>query len=69
MTFPLINKVYSYKGQEVSVWQQDLFIKVYGCVYANDDQNVGSKFEVYNWWDFMFNAKYIKDAPQLSSAY
>lgn len=69
MTFPLIKKIYSYKGKEVTVWQQDLFVKVYVTIQVDDDQNKGSMFETYNWWDFMLNAKYIKDAPVLSSAY
>ena len=29
MTFPLINKIYSFNNEEAIVWHQDLFRKVY----------------------------------------
>jgi hypothetical protein len=37
--------------------------------YVEDEGNIGAELLVYNWWKFMFKAKYIMEAPKLSKAY
>jgi len=66
MTFPLIDKIYSFNNEETIVWQQDLFRKVY---LRTVPKNGGSIYYTANWWTFIRKAKYIKDMPQLSEAY
>ncbi len=66
MTFPLIDNIYSYNGQEVHLWQQDLFFRV----YLKTQPDIGSVyFFTDNWWKFMFNAKFLNKIKKLSSAY
>ena len=69
MTIPLIKNVYKIDDKEVTVVAQTLFFKVYTMTYVNSDSVVGSQMLVYNWWKFMFKAKYLKHAPQLSKCY
>lgn len=66
MTFPLINKIYLFNNEEVIVWHQDLFRKVYLRTIPKDG---GSVYYTINWWKFMCKAKYIKDVRRLSKAY
>ena len=66
MTFPLIDSIYSYNGQNVQVWQQDLLRKV----YIKTQPTIGSvQFLTANWWNFMFKAKFLRKASKLSEAY
>ena len=66
MTFPLINNIYKYDGLKVQIWQQDLFRKV----YLKTQPDVGGVYFVTeNWWKFMFKAKFLSNAPKLSTAY
>ena len=69
MTFPLLEKIYEIEGKKVKTLTQTLFYKVYCMTYVTDEGNVGAEFLVYNWWKFIFKAKYIMDAPKLSNAY
>ena len=69
MTFPLVNNVYKYNGQEVIIWGQDPLLSVYCRTYIHDGENIGSNYEKYNWWKFMLNAKYLRKAPTMSAAY
>ena len=69
MTIPLIKNVYKIDDKEVTVVAQTLFFKVYTMTYVNSDSVVGSQMLVYNWWKFMFKAKYLKQVPQLSKYY
>lgn len=66
MTFPLINKIYLFNNEEVIVWHQDLFRKVY---LRTIPENGGSVYFTINWWKFMYKAKYIRDVRRLSKAY
>ena len=65
MTFPLINKIYSFNNEEAIVWHQDLFCKVY---LRTIPKNGGSVYFTINWWKFMYKAKYIRDVRRLSKA-
>lgn len=58
MIFPRISNyvVYNYEGENVIVWQQDLFFKVYIRTLPNSD-NEGGKYSTVNWWKFMLKAK------------
>lgn len=69
MTFPLLKKIYKIDNIEVSTIAQTLFYKVYVQTYVSDDNIYGSQILAYNWWKFMFKAKYLRKAPQLSKAY
>lgn len=69
MTFPLLQKVYEIDNKKVKTVAQTLFYKVYCMTYVEDEGNIGAELLVYNWWKFMFNAKYIMEAPKLSKAY
>lgn len=69
MTFPLLQKVYEIDGKQVKTTAQTLFHTVYCMTYVNKEDNIGAELLVYNWWKFMFNAKYIMEAPKLSKAY
>ena len=69
MTFPLLKRIYEIDGIKVKTNAQTLFYKVYCMTYVTEKSNVGAKLLVYNWWKFMFKAKYIMEAPKLSKAY
>ena len=66
MTFPLINKIYLFNNEEIIVWQQDLFRKVYLRTVPKNGESV---YYTVNWWEFMSKAKYIKDISQLTETY
>ena len=69
MTFPLLQKVYEIDDKKVKTVAQTLFYKVYCMTYVTKEDYIGSELLVYNWWKFMFKAKYIMEAPKLSKAY
>lgn len=69
MTFPLLQKIYEIEGKKVKTNAQTLFYKVYCMTYITEEGNIGAELLVYNWWKFMFKAKYIMEAPKLSKAY
>lgn len=69
MTFPLLQKVYEIDGKQVRTNAQTLFYKVYCMTYVTEEGNVGAELLVYNWWTFMFKAKYIMNVTKLSKAY
>ena len=66
MTFPLIDRIYLFEGEEVCVDAQTLFYKVYLRTIPKEG---GGIYSIANWWKFMLNAKYLKDLPKVSSAY
>lgn len=66
MTFPLINKIYSFNNEEAIVWHQDLFYKVYLRTIPENGESV---YYTINWWKFMCKAKYVKDVRRLSKTY
>ena len=57
MVFPLINryKVYKYGNDEVVIYHQDLFRKVYLRTIVNEGN---STFYNVNWWKFAKDAKF-----------
>lgn len=69
MTFPLLQKIYEIDGKKVKTNAQTLFYKVYCMTYVTEEGNVGAELLVYNWWKFMFKAKYIETLPERGSAY
>lgn len=60
MIYPKRNKIYEYKGVKYIVLAQSLFSLVYTQEYLDTNiEAVGSKFPIFNWWSFVFHAKYI----------
>ena len=71
MIFPKISKyiVYNYDGEEVFLWQQELFNKVYLRTVPQKDGE-GSSYFTVGWWKFMRNATiaYELEEPEEASA-
>lgn len=59
MTFPLINRVYEYKGDKLVVWAQDIFINVYTRTICKEDRR--EEWAKINWFKFAFKAKKLKN--------
>ena len=61
MIYPKRNKIYEYNGVKYIVLAQELFGLVYVQEYLTPENNKigGSKFQIFNWWSFVFHAKYI----------
>ena len=71
MIFPKISKyiVYNYDGEDVFLWQQEIFNKVYLRTVPYNDRE-GSSYFTVGWWKFMRNATiaYKLEEPKETSA-
>lgn len=69
MTFPKTERIYNYKGTEYIVHVVDLFWRVIAQdVLTDKDKYANSQFHTFNWWKFMWTAKFIK-SNKLNGAY
>ena len=69
MVFPRTERIYKYNGEEYIVHAVDLFWGVIAQnILKDDDKHTCSHFYTFNWWKFMWNAKFIK-SNKLSKAY
>lgn len=69
MIFPRTERIYEYKGTEYIVHVVDLFWRIIAQnILTEEDKHANSHFHTFNWWKFMWNAKFIK-SNKLSSAY
>ena len=69
MIFPKTERIYKYKGEEYVVHVVDLFWRVI-CqnILIDNNKHSNSRFHTFNWWKFMWNAKFIK-SNKLSKVY
>jgi len=68
MTFPKTDTLYSYKGKKYILRAQKLFRQVYVQNDMGENEIGGSHFYTFNWWKFVFFARYIQSI-KMSDAY
>lgn len=70
MVFPKVDSIYSYKGTKYVVLVSDIFRNVMAQNILNDNNDIhdNSHFYNFNWWKFMFSAKFV-ERKKISKAY